>query len=75
MTEAVLLALCGGVIGVGLGYGISKGLATAFPLPTLVTPSLMMVGLGISVLTGALAGFLPARKAANLLPVEALRYE
>ena len=74
LAEAVLLALGGGAVGVILGAIISKAIA-AFFLPTLVRPSLVLMGLGIAVLTGALAGFFPARRAANLAPVEALRYE
>ena len=75
LTEAMLLAFSGGVAGVLLGYGISKGIAALFPLPTLVRPSLILIGLLIAVITGALAGFFPARRAAALPPIEALRYE
>jgi putative ABC transport system permease protein len=75
LTEAILLALGGGFVGVLLGYGISKGIAAAFPLPTLVRPSLVISGLLIAVITGALAGFFPARRAAALPPIDALRYE
>ena len=75
LTEAMLLALGGGAVGVALGYIISKGIAAFFPLPTLVRPSLVLSGLLIAVVTGALAGFMPARRAAALPPIEALRYE
>lgn len=75
LTEAVLLALGGGVVGVLLGYLISKGISTAFPLPTLVKPSLVITGLAIAVVTGVLAGFVPSRRAAQLPPIEALRFE
>ncbi|MEE8367388.1 MAG: FtsX-like permease family protein, partial [Thermoanaerobaculia bacterium] len=75
LTEATLLSLSGGIVGVLLGLAISKGISAAFPLPTLVRPSLVLAGLGISVLTGVLAGFFPARRAALLQPVEAFRYE
>jgi putative ABC transport system permease protein len=75
LSEAMLLALGGGAIGVLLGYAISKGIAAAFPLPTLVRPSLVISGLAIAVVTGALAGFMPARRAAALPPIDALRYE
>jgi putative ABC transport system permease protein len=75
LTEAVLLALGGGVAGVLLGATIAKLISTFFPLPTLVRPSLIVTGLAIAVLTGAVAGFFPARKASRLAPVEALRYE
>ena len=75
LTEAMLLSFGGGFVGVLLGYGISKGIAAAFPLPTLVRPSLVISGLAIAVVTGALAGVFPARRAAALPPIEALRYE
>ena len=75
LTESVLLALGGGMAGVLLGYLISKGISTAFPLPTLVRPSLVFMGLAIAALTGVLAGFIPARRAANLPPIDSLRYE
>jgi putative ABC transport system permease protein len=75
LTEAMLLALGGGAVGVALGYLISKAISTFFPLPTLVRPSLVISGLLIAVITGALAGYFPARRAARLPPVDALRYE
>jgi putative ABC transport system permease protein len=75
LTESVLLALVGGVAGVLLGVIIAKVISTAFPLPTLVRPSLVISGLLIAVITGAVAGFFPARHAARLPPVEALRFE
>jgi putative ABC transport system permease protein len=58
-----------------LGYSISKIISTVTPLPTLVRPTLILAGLLIAVVTGVLAGFIPARNAAKLPPIEALRYE
>lgn len=75
LTEAVLLSLGGGIIGVLLGTGIAKAISTFGPLPTLVRPSLILAGLLISVVTGVLAGVFPAWRASKLAPVEALRYE
>ncbi|MEK6376071.1 MAG: ABC transporter permease [Acidobacteriota bacterium] len=75
LTEAMLLSFGGGAVGVTLGYLISKAISTFFPLPTLVRPSLVISGLLIAVITGALAGYFPARRAARLPPVDALRYE
>ncbi len=75
LTESILLALGGGVAGVLLGVIISDIISTLFPLPTLVRPSLVVTGLLIAVLTGTAAGFFPARRAARLPPVEALRFE
>lgn len=75
LTEAILLSFFGGIAGVLLGVGISKGISAVFPLPTLVTPGLLAMGLGVAVFTGAAAGFFPALRAAKLPPVESLRYE
>ena len=75
LAEAVMLSLGGGLAGVALGMLIAFGLSAAFPLPTKVTPGLVSVGLLLSVVTGFFAGYFPARKAANLTPIEALRYE
>jgi putative ABC transport system permease protein len=75
LAEAILLSLGGGILGVILGYSISKIISTVTPLPTLVRPTLILAGLLIAVVTGVLAGFIPARNAAKLPPIEALRYE
>ncbi len=75
LAEAVLLGAVGGGLGVLSGLAASKAVSTFFPLPTLVGPGLIAAGLAIALLTGAVAGFFPARKAATLPPVEALRYE
>ncbi|MBN4080146.1 ABC transporter permease [Beggiatoa alba] len=75
LFEAVLISSIGGVIGLSLGAFVSILLAlfTGFPL----TPSLpvILIALLVSVSVGVISGFLPARRAANLHPVEALRYE
>lgn len=75
LTEAALLSFIGGLLGVLLGFIISKVIAAVAPLPTLVKPSLIISGLSIAVITGLVAGVFPAVKAARLPPVEALRYE
>jgi putative ABC transport system permease protein len=75
LTEATLLALGGGVLGVILGMVIAKLISTLSPMPTLVRPELIIAGLSIAALTGITAGFMPAMRAAKLPPVEALRYE
>ncbi len=75
LTEAILLALGGGLAGVLLGFLMSKAIATFSPLPTLVKPALVIAGLVIAALTGMAAGWFPARRAARLPPVESLRYE
>jgi putative ABC transport system permease protein len=75
LTEATLLALGGGVLGVLLGIAIAKSISTFGPLPTLVQPWLVMAGLGVAVVTGVVAGLFPAVRASKLPPVEALRFE
>ena len=75
LTEAVLLALGGGVVGVFLGFVIAKVVATATPLPTLVRPVTVIAGLLIAVVTGVVAGLFPAIRASKLPPIDALRYE
>jgi putative ABC transport system permease protein len=75
ISEAVLLSLGGGMVGVLLGAIISMVIANVSPLPTLVRPQLVITGLLVAVVTGLVAGIFPAMRAAALPPVEALRYE
>jgi putative ABC transport system permease protein len=75
LTEAILLSLFGGMIGVLIGAAIAKAISVFSPMPTLVRPSLVLTALAISVLTGVLAGVVPAWRASKLPPVDALRYE
>lgn len=75
LTEAVLLSLGGGIVGVLLGATIAAIIAAATPLPTLVRPATVIAGLSIAVVTGVVAGFVPAVRASRLPPIDALRYE
>lgn len=75
LTEAVFLALGGGIIGVLLGVAIAKSISTFGPLPTLVRPELVIAGLLVAMITGVAAGIMPAIRASKLPPIEALRYE
>lgn len=76
LTEAVVLTLVGGFLGIGFGWLISQGAALAFPdLPTAVPLWAVAAGVVVSVGVGLFFGIWPANKAARLDPVEALRHE
>lgn len=76
LAESATLALLGGVLGVAIGLGIGVVLRLAFPgLPVETPLGFVLAGFGTSTLTGLLAGVLPARRAAGLDPIEALRAE
>jgi putative ABC transport system permease protein len=75
LTEAVSLSALGGVIGIALGVGISQGLTLALGWPTLVAPSSIVIAFAFAAAVGIFFGYYPAHKAANLDPIEALRYE
>jgi putative ABC transport system permease protein len=75
LTEAVTLSVIGGAIGIGLGLGVSKLISTRWHWPTL-TPALWIVAaFAVSAAVGIFFGFYPARKASQLDPIDALRYE
>jgi putative ABC transport system permease protein len=75
MIEASVVAALGGAIGTALGLGVAQLIALVSPLAAAVTPSAVALGLGFSAAVGLLFGSWPAWRAANLDPVEALRYE
>ncbi|HYW42888.1 MAG TPA: ABC transporter permease [Bryobacteraceae bacterium] len=75
LTEAVLISIVGGLIGIGFGYSLSKIIASAAGWSTLVTASSIIIAFGVSVFIGLLFGIYPAVQAAKLDPIEAIRYE
>ena len=75
LFEAVTLAIVGGLIGVGLGIGASLAVGRVLKWPIVVTPLSIALSFGVAAFVGIFFGFYPARKAARLDPIDALRYE
>jgi putative ABC transport system permease protein len=77
LIEALLLSLLGGLIGLALGYGLGTLISNTIPsFPQASIPLWSIaLALGFSGFVGVLFGILPAAKAANLDPIDALRYE
>jgi len=75
VTESVVLTLFGGVVGVGLGWGMAAILAAILELPNAITWWSILLGLSFSVVVGLFFGTYPAIKASRLDPIDALRYE
>jgi putative ABC transport system permease protein len=75
LVEAVVLSAFGGCIGIALGFALSKGLTLWMQWPTQISINAVLVSFGFAAATGVFFGFYPARKAAALDPIEALRFE
>jgi putative ABC transport system permease protein len=75
LVEAIVLSVLGGVIGIGFGLGLSFVAARALTLPFVVAPDVVVGAFVFSALVGVVFGYLPARQAARLNPIEALRHE
>jgi len=75
LVEAVILSLIGGAIGVGLGMAGAQTIADMFQWPTRVSSNAIALAFGCSAAIGVFFGYYPARKAAQLDPIEALRFE
>ncbi len=75
LIEALIVSLLGGIVGLLLGIAISFGVGLTGLIAPLVTPGAMMLALGFSMAVGLFFGIYPARRAALLRPIEALRYE
>lgn len=75
LLEAIMLSVIGGLIGVALGVGISSLISKFAGWPVFVSPAAIALAFFTSAFVGILFGFYPARKAAQLSPIDALRYE
>jgi len=75
LVEAIVLSLSGGAIGIALGISLSYSVASAMQWSAVVTPQAVMISFGVAAGIGVFFGFYPARKAASLNPIDALRYE
>lgn len=75
LAEAVVLTFLGGAIGVLLGWAASLAVNKFVSLNTRISLSAVLLAFGVSAVVGIVFGFYPARRAANLNPIEALRYE
>ena len=75
MAEAIAISLAGGIIGVALGYGISRAVAIFSGWSTIITAGSVGLSFGVSSIIGLIFGIYPAIQASNLDPIECLRYE
>jgi putative ABC transport system permease protein len=75
LSEAVILSLLGGAVGIALAVTISALLGALAGVPTVISPGIIFASAGFAAAVGIFFGYYPARKAANLFPIDALRYE
>jgi putative ABC transport system permease protein len=73
LIEAILISCVGGAIGIGGGIVIAFGTATTFKFPFVVSSNSIILAFGLSGAVGLIAGVIPARNAASLDPITALR--
>jgi putative ABC transport system permease protein len=75
LTEALMLSLIGGAVGILAGVAGSRAIANVFAWPTRISLDAVLLAFGFSAAIGIFFGFYPASKAANLDPIDALRFE
>lgn len=75
LSESVILSLIGGFIGIGLAFVLAWILSTFMATPAVIEATVILASVGFATAVGIFFGFYPARKAAGLYPIDALRYE
>jgi len=75
LVEAIVLSTLGGIIGICLGLGVGYLVVDIFELPYIINTKIIITSFIFSTLIGVFFGYFPARKAARLNPIDALRYE
>lgn len=75
LTESVMLTFIGGIVGILLGWILSYAVAYFGSTTTEITSWSIFLAVGVSAAIGIIFGYYPARRAASLNPIEALRYE
>jgi len=75
LVEALTLSFAGGVVGISLGILTARRLADQFGWPMLIRPDIVAIAVAFSGLVGVVFGLYPARKASQLDPIDALRFE
>jgi len=75
LIEAIVLSMFGGLLGIAVGLTLGWLATRALDMPTIISPSMVLLSFVFSGFVGVLFGYLPARKAAHLNPIDALRHE
>ncbi|MFN3635542.1 MAG: ABC transporter permease [Rhizobium rhizophilum] len=75
LVEAVTLSVFGGVVGIALGLGIAYMAVTLMSVPFVASPSIILLAFAFSAAIGMVFGYFPARRAAQMNPIDALRHE
>jgi putative ABC transport system permease protein len=75
LVESIILSILGGALGVVFGYLIAKGAGSLIDIPTIITSQSVLLAFAVCFAIGVFFGWYPARKAASLNPIDALRYE